>query len=557
MALNFHPLELPVLAVDDHLPAVVSDELLADAMRRRFGTPPTWSPEIAIERQLSGRSPVHASVLVALVQREEGLSVLLTQRTDHLTDHPGQVSFPGGRAEPEDADAVATALREAEEEIGLLPAYVDVWQLPTYTTATGSSCHRWSGVVHADFSLRIDPFEGPRCSRCRCLPDEPANHRWHAIEVAGKKREFLSMPWTGVDALGQPRIYFVWGSPRPCCETSIAFWRRSAAWRHDPPLSSRHMSFFAVLFALLIEQLNPCRVAISCMARSRAGCAGPSEFRCRTRSPRLVVWGRRRWCRPARVGIFLAIAHFNVLVALAGGTWPCSTSQGFRQFSHYFTDIRDALQRGDETTARTLLAEWRHLDASELPRTELLRHIIEHSLLAAHRHVFGVFFWFVVLSTFGFGPAGAVLYRMAEFASRYWAFKSRVVGVPSNERLLALSQRLFSLTITAGALTASVCVGGQLRRAISCWRRDAGCGIRQRGIILAAARLPGAFTGRQCRAGVHTERSKPSQRIAAEPSRGGSPPVHCATRSPAQLVALCGARVLWMRSALLSLQPYR
>jgi adenosylcobinamide-phosphate synthase len=75
-----------------------------------------------------------------------------------------------------------------------------------------------------------------------------------------------------------------------------------------------------------------------------------------------------------------------------------------------------------------LLAEWRHLDASELPRTELLRHVIEHALLAAHRHVFGVFFWFVVLSALGLGPAGAVLYRMAEFASRYWAFKSRSLG---------------------------------------------------------------------------------------------------------------------------------
>ena len=68
-------------------------------------------------------------------------------------------------------------------------------------------------------------------------------------------------------------------------------------------------------------------------------------------------------------------------------------------------------------------AEWRHLDASELPRTEVLRHVIEHALLAAHRHVFGVFFWFVVLSALGLGPAGAVLYRMAEFSSRYWGYR--------------------------------------------------------------------------------------------------------------------------------------
>jgi adenosylcobinamide-phosphate synthase len=90
---------------------------------------------------------------------------------------------------------------------------------------------------------------------------------------------------------------------------------------------------------------------------------------------------------------------------------------GFRQFSHYFTDIRDALDRGDEIEARSLLAEWRHLDASELPRTELLRHVIEHALLAAHRHVFGVFFWFVLSAPWAWGRPGAVLYRMAEFAA--------------------------------------------------------------------------------------------------------------------------------------------
>src|SRR5947207_3323262 len=87
-----------------------------------------------------------------------------------------------------------------------------------------------------------------------------------------------------------------------------------------------------------------------------------------------------------------------------------SPAMGFCQFSHYFTDIRDALDRSDENEARRLLAEWRHLDASELPRTEVLRHVIEHALLAAHRHVFGVFFWFVVLSAAGLGPTGAVLY---------------------------------------------------------------------------------------------------------------------------------------------------
>jgi 8-oxo-dGTP pyrophosphatase MutT (NUDIX family) len=215
MALSFDPLELPVHSVDDHLPAVIAAELQAEALRRRFGQPPVWSPEIAVERQFTtGRTPTHASVLVPLVQRDEGLAVLLTQRTDHLTDHPGQVSFPGGRAEPEDADAVATALREAHEEIGLQPDQIDViGQLPTYTTGTGFIVTPVIGLVQPDFSIQIDPFEVADVFEVPLsFLMNPANHRWHVVEVGGSKREFLSMPWVGVDVAGQPRRYFVWGA---------------------------------------------------------------------------------------------------------------------------------------------------------------------------------------------------------------------------------------------------------------------------------------------------------------------------------------------------------
>lgn len=215
MALSFDPLELPVHSVDDHLPAVIAAELQAEALRRRFGQPPVWSPEIAVERQFTtGRAPTHASVLVPLVQRDEGLAVLLTQRTDHLTDHPGQVSFPGGRAEPEDADAVATALREAHEEIGLQADQIDViGQLPTYTTGTGFIVTPVVGLVQPDFSIQIDPFEVAEVFEVPLsFLMDPANHRWHVVEVNGSEREFLSMPWVGIDAAGQPRRYFVWGA---------------------------------------------------------------------------------------------------------------------------------------------------------------------------------------------------------------------------------------------------------------------------------------------------------------------------------------------------------
>jgi adenosylcobinamide-phosphate synthase len=207
------------------------------------------------------------------------------------------------------------------------------------------------------------------------------------------------------------------------------------------------MSFFAVLFALLIEQLKPLprgnvvHDALTSWMRWTG-----RNFDAGREHHAWVVWGVTALF-PALLawGVYLVIAHFSLLLALGWNVVVLYLTLGFRQFSHFFTDIRDALDRGDEQQARRILAQWRQLDASELPRTELLRHIIEHSLLAAHRHVFGVFFWFVVLSTFGFGPAGAVLYRMAEFASRYWAFKSRVVGVPINEGLMKLSLRLFNL----------------------------------------------------------------------------------------------------------------
>jgi len=212
------------------------------------------------------------------------------------------------------------------------------------------------------------------------------------------------------------------------------------------------------------------------------------------------------------VAIYLALAQFRVGLSFAFDVAVLYLTLGFRQFSHYFTDIRTALESGDEPEARRLLAEWRHLDASELPRTELLRHMIEHSLLAAHRHVFGVFFCFIVFSTLGLGPAGAVLYRMAEFASRYWAFRSKSLDTPINENLMALSQRLFSLIdhIPARLTAFGFAVVGNFQDAIDGWKRDAGLWKHaNEGIILAAAAgAVGVQLGGATPPGVTPDRSK-------------------------------------------------
>lgn len=214
MPLSFDPQQLPVSAIDDHLPAVPSDRLSAAALRARFEQAPAWQPEHAADRLLLPRALTHASVLVPLVMRDGGLTVLLTQRAEHLSDHPGQISFPGGRAEANDATTVATALREAEEEIGLTPDHVQVLgTLPTYTTVTGYIVTPVVALVQASFTLRIDPFEVAEVFEVPLAHlMTPAQHRRHAVGEGDEAREFLSMPWQTLAVDGSPKCYFIWGA---------------------------------------------------------------------------------------------------------------------------------------------------------------------------------------------------------------------------------------------------------------------------------------------------------------------------------------------------------
>ena len=108
---------MAVLGVDTHLPAVPATAQTPDALRQRFAMPPLWQPEIQSEKSFSARPPAHASVLLPIVLRDQPM-VLLTERTAHLSTHSGQVAVPGGRADPQDPNPEATALREAHEEAG-------------------------------------------------------------------------------------------------------------------------------------------------------------------------------------------------------------------------------------------------------------------------------------------------------------------------------------------------------------------------------------------------------------------------------------------------------
>lgn len=146
-----------------------------------------------------------AAVLVPVVARDEGLTMLLTRRTDHLHDHPGQVSFPGGRVDEGDASPEATALREAEEEIGLHPRRVDILgQLPLYRTGTGFAVTPVVGLVAPPFELTLDPFEVAEAFEVPLsfLLDY-RNHQRHSVDVRGRMREYWAMPYSG---------YYIWGA---------------------------------------------------------------------------------------------------------------------------------------------------------------------------------------------------------------------------------------------------------------------------------------------------------------------------------------------------------
>ncbi|MDB5895682.1 MAG: cobalamin biosynthesis protein CbiB [Rhodoferax sp.] len=252
------------------------------------------------------------------------------------------------------------------------------------------------------------------------------------------------------------------------------------------------MSFFAIMFALLIEQVRPLSRDNPIHGLLRTWVRGTS----RNFDAGKAAHGWLAWSLAVFVPTLIVLGVHWLLAWSLG--WPVAVlwnvavlylTLGFRQFSHHFTDIRDALDAGDEALARQLLADWQRVDASELPRSEIVRHVIEYSVLAAHRHVFGVLCWYSVLAAFGLGPAGAVFYRLAEFASRYWQYKNAIDQQPASAALRgAASGAWTSIDWLPSRITAfGFAVMGSFEDAIDSWRNYA-----QRfpndndGVILAA-----------------------------------------------------------------------
>ena len=140
-----------------------------------------------------------AAVLIGIISRASGLNVILTRRPDYLQSHPGQVAFPGGRIEPTDEGPVAAALREAEEEIGLSPALVDVrGALEPFATGTGFKIFPIVAFVDSRFVAKIDAFEvAEEFEVPFAFLMNPANHQQKTAEFRGRMRTYYEMPYGG------------------------------------------------------------------------------------------------------------------------------------------------------------------------------------------------------------------------------------------------------------------------------------------------------------------------------------------------------------------------
>lgn len=231
------------------------------------------------------------------------------------------------------------------------------------------------------------------------------------------------------------------------------------------------MSLVSLIIALLIEQARPLAYRqivfgpVSRLADTLDGWLNTGD-----RKHGILAWLFGVGGLVLLVGIFYAVLlSLNPLLAVALNVLVLYLTMGFRQFSHYYTDIQLALRMGDVIRARDLLAEWRGRSSEGLSSSDVARLAIEEALASSHRHVFGVLLWFVLLP----GPCGAVLYRAAAIFAEHWGRREED---PVSGEFASFAQQAFGLIdwLPLRATASAFAVVGDFEDAVYCWRTQAG-----------------------------------------------------------------------------------
>ena len=247
------------------------------------------------------------------------------------------------------------------------------------------------------------------------------------------------------------------------------------------------MSLLSLIAALLLEQIHPLSTRkylytwLSCYV----------EFFQRNFNAGDHKHGRIAWLLAMAVPLVLVTSvHCLLLTAHPVFAWAFSVlvlylTMGFRQFSHYYTDIHQALRDNQLDKARDLLSAWSGKSCRELSQEEVARVTIEHALLASHRNVFGVVFWFVIFMMLGLGPIGAILYRLALFLNARWRSQGEAefgnFGVFARQAYHLMEWLPLRLTASTFAIV------GNFEDTAYCWRNQAASWPDpEAGIILAS-----------------------------------------------------------------------
>ncbi|MGI4856019.1 MAG: CobD/CbiB family protein [Janthinobacterium lividum] len=229
------------------------------------------------------------------------------------------------------------------------------------------------------------------------------------------------------------------------------------------------MTFFSVLLALVIEQMRALgsNNSVAALLRSHAAGAGRGFDAGRGRHGMLAWLGVVvPWTLGVGV-VYYLLYRVSVVLAFAWNVAVLYFTLGFRQFSHYFTDIHLALNNDDVPLAREILQQWTGADTAEMPVSEIVRHTLMYAVISSHRHVFGVFFWFLI----PIGPAGAVLYRVAAHLSASWSETDGERSVP----FAGFARRAFFVIdwIPARLTALGFAIVGNFEDAIYAWRNHA------------------------------------------------------------------------------------